>query len=183
MLASKENQSKTPSSRKIRNQITSVVAILIVIILILGVAVGYFFGTSRSVATQTTTVVTTVTASTALLTPTCVTLHNCVYSYVYFDYGASLDKGLYFSPQNITVTIGHNNTVVWQNLDIVTQSIVGANNLFSSGSLKPGALFNYTFTTPGLYNYASPTYAWEKGTVTVVRSVSTSITASSGNNF
>ena len=177
-----------PRSRRLGSakSISYVVPLVIVIVLILAFFAGYLAGSSPSTVTsvQTSTVGTTRTVTSTVLTnatdnPECVTLHNCPSSYVYIEYGASQNSGEPgLNPANITVILGLNNTVTFQNLDTTTQILVGANNLFNS-SLAPGASFNFTFTTVGTYNYASPTYAWEKGTVTVVQ---TTTSTSAGSN-
>ena len=59
------------------------------------------------------------------------------YSVIYIVNGASLGKEVSFNPQNPTVVIGLNNTVIWKNLDSVNQSVVATNGGFKSPSLVP----------------------------------------------
>ena len=77
-----------------------------------------------------------------------------------------------FTPDNITVVIGLNNTVVWTNNDgsihTVTSSTVPAGATpFDSGLLNPGETFSYTFLTPGAYEYHCTVHPWMTGFVTV----------------
>ena len=166
-----------------RRSISFVVPLVIIIVLVIAFVAGYFAGSGTSTATsvETSTVASTHTVTGVAENPTCVTVQNCPSAYSYIQYGASQDSddpGLY--PSSMTVVIGINNTVTWQNEDSVTQTLVGANNLFNSGPLAPGATFSYTFTTAGTFTYSSPTYAWEKGTITVVQSTAT--TSAAGSN-
>jgi plastocyanin len=92
---------------------------------------------------------------------------NLSYSIVYIVEGAAQGLEIPFSPQNATVVVGTNNTVVWRNLDLVNQTLVGGNGLFNA-TLAPMQNWNYTFTTPGTYDYSNPAYPWENGTVTVL---------------
>ena len=161
-----------------KGAIAYIVPLVIIVVLIIAFVAGYFAGTGGT----TSTVVSTVTNTGAMvLSPTCVALHNCPSSYVYLQYGASqASSGPGFNPSVITVIIGVNNTITFENLDTVSQTIVGANNLFSSGVLAPGASYTYTFSTVGTFTYSSPTYSWEKGTVNVVQS--TASTSAPGSN-
>ncbi len=77
-----------------------------------------------------------------------------------------------FSPQNVTVIIGHNNTVEWTNNDTAPHTVtsttipVGAAS-YNSGLLSPGQTFVYTFLVPGTYDYICTIHSWMHGTVTV----------------
>jgi plastocyanin len=164
--------------------ISYVVPLIIVVVLIIAFAAGYFAGTGTGSVTKYVTLTSTTTVSTsATLNPTCVTLGNCPSSYVYIAYGASKNTGgLVINPENITVIVGVNNTVTWENLDTVTQTITGANNLFTSPALAPGHSFSYTFTNTGTFGYSSPTYPWVKGFVTVLPALTTSAPGSNPND-
>ena len=76
-----------------------------------------------------------------------------------------------FTPQNVTVIIGTNNTVQWTNKDSADHSVVsdqGDSISFNSGALGPGQTFVYTFSTPGVYPYYCSFHpGWMKGTITV----------------
>ena len=86
--------------------------------------------------------------------------------------GASSYPNKGFTPDNITVVMGVNNTVTWTNNDAsihtVTSSTVppGASP-FDSGYLNTGATFTYTFTTPGVYEYHCTIHPWMTGFVIV----------------
>ena len=135
-----------------KKSISFVVPLVIIIVLVIAFVAGYFAGASTSTATsvETSTIASTHTVTAVSENPACVTVQNCPSSYAYIPYGASQNNNAPgVNPASITVVIGVNNTVTWQNLDTVTQTLVGANNLFNSGSLAPGASFSYTFTTVG----------------------------------
>jgi nitrite reductase (NO-forming) len=73
----------------------------------------------------------------------------------------------YYSPTNITVVIGVNNTITWTNNDNVAHTVTADNGLFDSGLLNQGQTWSYTFTTPGTYQYHCSIHPWMKGTVIV----------------
>ena len=77
-----------------------------------------------------------------------------------------------FTPDNITVVLGVNNTVTWTNNDVsihtvTSSSVPSGASPFDSGFLDTGATFSYTFTTPGVYEYHCTIHPWMTGTVTV----------------
>jgi len=76
-----------------------------------------------------------------------------------------------FSPQNVTVIIGQNNTVQWTNNDVTIHSVTsrpGDPTSFNSGPISPGGKYEYSFTVPGVYNYYCTFHPnWMHGTVTV----------------
>lgn len=76
-----------------------------------------------------------------------------------------------FTPQNVTVIIGKNNTVQWTNKDSTIHSVTsdtGDPASFNSGPISPGDTFQYTFTVPGVYPYYCTFHpGWMHGTVTV----------------
>jgi plastocyanin len=84
-------------------------------------------------------------------------------------------SSLGFSPDQVVVVIGVNNTVTWTDNDnhpdiedYVPNHVVAANdNSFTSASLSVGDTFTYTFTTPGTYQYHCNVHAWMKGAVVV----------------
>jgi plastocyanin len=157
-----------------KSGISFIVVVIIVVVLVIAFAAGYFAGTGTGRVTQYQTVTQTTTTSAApALNPTCVTLGNCPESFVYIAYGASTSTSSAVNPGSITVMIGTNNTVTWENLDTISQTIVGQNNLFNSQSIAPGHSFSYTFTTPGTFTYSGG-YPSVKGTVTVLAAATTS---------
>lgn len=78
-----------------------------------------------------------------------------------------------FSPQNVTVIIGRNNTVQWTNKDdtdhtVTSKSVPSGASSFNSGTIPPGGTFEYTFTTPGVYQYYCTFHpGWMHGMITV----------------
>jgi plastocyanin len=85
------------------------------------------------------------------------------------DSGSGLNVNLPgYTPANITVVIGVNNTVRWTNNDNMAHTVTARDGSFDSGNLNPGATFVHTFTTPGVYHYTCTYHSWMQGTVTVV---------------
>ena len=79
-----------------------------------------------------------------------------------------------FRPQNITVVIGVNNTVVWTNVDpgishtVATTAVPAGVLGFGSGNMATGATFSYTFTVPGTYQYDCSYHPFMTGAVVVL---------------
>lgn len=73
----------------------------------------------------------------------------------------------HFSPQNITVVIGVNNTVVWVNHDYSIHTITSRNGIFGSGLLNTGDKWSYTFRTAGNFSYYCSIHPYMIGTVVV----------------
>ncbi len=73
-----------------------------------------------------------------------------------------------YTPTDITVVIGINNTVKWTNNDNMPHTVTASDGSFDSGSMNPGATYLYTFTKPGVYHYVCTYHNWMHGTVTVV---------------
>ncbi len=71
-----------------------------------------------------------------------------------------------FFPQNVTVVIGVNNTVVWFNNDTTVHTVTSNSKLFDN-TLKPGNSTQYTFTSPGVYPYHCTIHNWMVGYVIV----------------
>lgn len=95
-----------------------------------------------------------------------------------------------FSPENVTVVIGVNNTVTWTNKDtnnggtshtVTSLTVPSGAASFDSGIMKEGANFTQTFTTPGTYEYHCTIHPWMTGSVIVLASTST--TSSSAPQF
>ncbi len=92
--------------------------------------------------------------------------------------GSGPSAGPSFTPENITVVIGVNNTVVWTNNDtagtgtshtVVPKGQPSGGNwpTAGSGNISPGATYPFTFTVPGVYDYYCSYHAWMVGSVTV----------------
>ncbi len=73
-----------------------------------------------------------------------------------------------YSPQNLTVVIGFNNTVTWISRSLGYDTVTGQNGTFSSGQLAPGETYTYVFSSPGRYPYHCIYHPWMVGVVTVL---------------
>ncbi len=73
-----------------------------------------------------------------------------------------------YTPTDITVVIGVNNTVKWTNNDNMPHTVTASDGSFDSGNMNAGATYLYTFTKPGVYHYVCTYHNWMHGTVTVV---------------
>jgi plastocyanin len=79
--------------------------------------------------------------------------------------GISINNGK-FRPKNVSVKVG--TTLTWTNNDTVQQSITSDTpGVFDSGLLAPGATFQYTFSTAGVFPYHSTGTAAAYGAITV----------------
>jgi len=75
-----------------------------------------------------------------------------------------------YDPDNITIVIGVNNTVIWTNNDNEAHTVTATDGSFDSGNMNAGATFTYTFTKPGTYTYICTYHPWMRGYVTVIKS-------------
>jgi outer membrane protein assembly factor BamB/plastocyanin len=74
-------------------------------------------------------------------------------------------KNSSFRPSNLTVRVG--TTVIWMNEGAASDTVTSDAGLFDSGVLGPGQTFSYTFTTVGVYTYASFYHPHVAGSITV----------------
>src|SRR5713101_5900782 len=67
-----------------------------------------------------------------------------------------------YAPAMLKVAIGVNNTVVWTNNDNAHHTVTStpSSGGLHSGDMAPGAVYNYTFTAPGTYNYTCDYHSW-----------------------
>lgn len=74
-----------------------------------------------------------------------------------------------FSPDVITVVIGKNNTVYWNNQDAAPHTATAdASGGFDTGTISPGASSGpITFDEPGTFTYHCSFHSWMQGTVIV----------------
>jgi plastocyanin len=87
------------------------------------------------------------------------------------------DSNVTFSPRNVTVIIGLNNTVEWKNNDVAAHTVTSMGNdptSFNSNVIPVNGTFIYEFTQPGYYLYHCTLHAWMFGSVMVEVSNSTS---------
>jgi plastocyanin len=112
-------------------------------------------------------VVLTPSAKTAL-TPTC---NPCAVILAGSQNPTGAANQITFSPQNITVIIGKNNTVQWTNQDTALHTVTsdqGDPASFNSGAIAPNGKFVYEFTQPGNYPYYCTLHpGWMHGMVIV----------------
>jgi plastocyanin len=80
-----------------------------------------------------------------------------------------IPSGGTFTPEEITVVIGVNNTVTWTNDDLIMHTVTSDSGLFDSGNLKTGASWSFTFNQPGTYSYHCSIHPWMLGVVNVVK--------------
>lgn len=74
-----------------------------------------------------------------------------------------------YSPQNITVLMGLNNTVEWVSHSLTYDTVTSTSGNFSH-AFSPGDTFEYTFPAPGIYDYYCIYHPWMHGTVVVLAS-------------
>ena len=72
-----------------------------------------------------------------------------------------------YSPQNLTVVMGVNNTVTWVSRSLSYDTVTGQDGAFSA-ELAPGGTYTYTFPSPGTYPYHCIYHPWMVGSVTVL---------------
>ncbi|HEY6283530.1 MAG TPA: cupredoxin domain-containing protein [Nitrososphaerales archaeon] len=72
-----------------------------------------------------------------------------------------------FFPSSITVVLGTNNTVVWNNKDNSPHTVTANDGGFDSGNMAPGQSFSFTFTAPGTYTYHCTYHPWMVASVVV----------------
>ena len=85
--------------------------------------------------------------------------------------GVGGNTKLNFDPPVITVILGKNSTVTWDNQDSFTHTVTAVDGSFNSGDIKGGSSWTYTFSTPGNFSYYCIYHsAWMKGKVIVLSS-------------
>jgi plastocyanin len=79
---------------------------------------------------------------------------------------SNYNSGLTFSPPTFTVKVG--TTVTWVNKDTVIHTATSnGSSLFDSGNLPTGAVFKFTFTQQGTYQYYCTLHPFMRGTIVV----------------
>lgn len=77
-------------------------------------------------------------------------------------------KNIKFVPANITVKVGQK--IHWTNTDGPAHTVTATSGAkFDSGTLNPGATFDYTPTKAGTIDYVCTIHAGQTGTITVVK--------------
>jgi len=73
-----------------------------------------------------------------------------------------------YSPMDITVIIGVNNTVKWINNDNMPHTVSATDGSFDSGNMNAGDSFVHTFNQSGTFPYICSYHHWMHGSVTVI---------------
>lgn len=134
---------------------------------------------STSGASTSTTTTSTASGSTSPETVQATIASGASLPYSGYESGSTQLYG--YTPQNITVVIGVNNTVTWTNMDSAFHTVTAATGdpaTFDSGCLNGigapctgssiGSAFTYTFTIPGTYIYHCDYHPWMRGVVIVL---------------
>ena len=96
-------------------------------------------------------------------------LQNSSLLQVSIDAGAGTNVNLPgYTPADITVVIGVNNTVKWVNNDNMPHTVTAVDDSFDSGNLDAGESFVHTFNKTGTYAYLCVYHHWMHGSVTVL---------------
>jgi len=75
-----------------------------------------------------------------------------------------------YSPTDIRVVIGVNNTVRWTNNDNMAHTVTATDGSFDSGNMNAGDSFVHTFNQTGTFAYICVYHHWMHGSVTVIGS-------------
>jgi hypothetical protein len=81
--------------------------------------------------------------------------------------GAGSDPRLGFEPAVISIVIGVNNTVIWENEDSTWHTAHSNVPEFYSNYIEPGGNFTHSFQRPGIYPYHCDPHPWMTGKITV----------------
>lgn len=91
-----------------------------------------------------------------------------IIAHVTIDAGSGSNPSLPgYSPVNVTVVVGVNNTVTWVNEDAMPHTVTAFDGSFDSGNLDQGQSFTHTFEKTGIYSYTCIYHHWMHGMVTV----------------
>ena len=167
-----------------RNFIITVVASL-TLILVLVLSVGYFaLGTGQTPSSSTSTTessrssskssVSTSSSTTQTSTNTTVRTTTSTRQVSITTVNVTIARGVAakgsgagYSPENLTLVIGVNNTVTWTNNDASPHTASSMSGAFNSGNLNPGVSYTFSFTAPGTYPYSCAYHGFMHGTVVV----------------
>lgn len=70
-----------------------------------------------------------------------------------------------YEPAEVSVKVGQ--VVKWKNEGAEAHTVTAEDGSFDSGSMAPGAEFQFTFSKPGTFSYTCTPHPWAKGTVKV----------------
>lgn len=90
-----------------------------------------------------------------------------VTTFVSIQLGSGDSVSFSYSPDQVTLVIGVNNTVTWINNDNAPHTVTAYDGSFDSGNVGSGASYTHTFTAPGTYKYYCAYHSWMVGTVVV----------------
>jgi plastocyanin len=94
------------------------------------------------------------------------------------DVAASINN-FAFSPNPLAVPVG--TRVVWTNMQTgVPHTVTSDTGLWDSGTVSPGAMFAFTFNTPGTFPYHCNIHPTMHGTVTVTGQAAGTTPATTG---
>ncbi|MGD0423155.1 MAG: cupredoxin domain-containing protein [Candidatus Bathyarchaeia archaeon] len=97
------------------------------------------------------------------------TAQNSTVVQVSIDKGAGTNVSLPgYTPTDITVVIGVNNTVRWTNNDNMPHTVSATDGSFDSGNMNAGDSFAHTFNETGTFAYICSYHHWMHGSVTVI---------------
>ncbi len=86
---------------------------------------------------------------------------------------ASANSAPGYSPSKITLVIGVNDTVMWENNDTVAHTVTPSSTptpsswQVGSGNMDPGQVYFFTFTVPGNYSYTCAYHSFMGGSIVV----------------
>jgi plastocyanin len=145
-----------------RISLISIIAVVIVI-----AAVSALYVSSSSLNSSSSSCTSTTTFATGSTSPLQISIISDAYS-------QSNAPG--YNPDNITVVLGVNSTVVWKNNDsvhhTVTTSLAPSGASFDSGNILRGGCYTHAFTALGTYKYYCSYHPWMVGEIRVVNSSS-----------
>lgn len=156
---------KRPNRQRLstKGKNSSVVGVVVSVLILAAIAsVGYYqFEVAPNQATTTTT----------QAPPSC-TPSTCVNVTLLVGADGCSPAPCGYSPANIAIVIGHNNTVIWKNADralhtVTSTSVPPGAAGFNKASMSKGDSLEVTFTSPGTYSYICSYHPWMLGTVTV----------------
>jgi plastocyanin len=86
-------------------------------------------------------------------------------SNVSIQMGAAVLGARAFQPSPVTVAVG--TTVTWTNADSIAHTTTSDSNAWNSGTLGPGAHFDFPFQSPGTFTYHCAIHPGMVGTIVV----------------
>jgi|GEM_PF-890415 len=95
------------------------------------------------------------------------------------SYGPGARVAIYqymFHPAVMTIPVG--TTVTWTNYDPFAHTSTSDTGVWNSGSINPGASYQYTFNTPGTFPYHCMIHPFMHGVIIVVQAVTSFLAAS-----